>query len=206
MDSVRWLWLVAGALPTHGGHDAAAQILRRDAQDQCRRVGGAAERRAHLALCGEGARPLRQALHRRQHHPVRRRAVADRQRGCRAGLGARERRRRRDRPRHEGAADLGSGAAHAAGLHGGGRHQDARRISRASGSPPPAAASAASTGAWAAPSCARPASTSSDAQFIPSPTAGRLPGLIAGQIDGVALHPEDVYLAKKQKPTLNVLL
>ena len=40
-----------------------------------------------------------------------------------------------------------------------------------------------------------------DAQFIPSPTAGRLPGLIAGQIDGVALHPEDVFLAKKQKPT-----
>ena len=28
-----------------------------------------------------------------------------------------------------------------------------------------------------------------DAQFIPSPTAGRLPGLIANQIDGVALHP-----------------
>ena len=45
-----------------------------------------------------------------------------------------------------------------------------------------------------------------DAQFIPSPTAGRLPGLIAGQIDGVALHPEDVYLAKKQKPTLNSLV
>jgi ABC-type nitrate/sulfonate/bicarbonate transport system substrate-binding protein len=45
-----------------------------------------------------------------------------------------------------------------------------------------------------------------DAQFIPSPTAGRLPGLIAGQIDGVALHPEDVFLAKKQKPALNVLL
>ena len=48
--------------------------------------------------------------------------------------------------------------------------------------------------------------TVDDAQFIPSPTAGRLPGLIAGQIDGVALHPEDVYLAKKQKPTLNVLV
>ena len=32
-----------------------------------------------------------------------------------------------------------------------------------------------------------------DAQFISSATAGRLPGLIAGQIDGVALHPEDVY-------------
>jgi NitT/TauT family transport system substrate-binding protein len=45
-----------------------------------------------------------------------------------------------------------------------------------------------------------------DAQFIPSPTAGRLPGLIAGQIDAVALHPEDVYLAKKQKPGLNVLV
>src|SRR6267154_2596804 len=45
-----------------------------------------------------------------------------------------------------------------------------------------------------------------DAQFISSATAGRLPGLIAGQIDGVALHPEDVYLAKKQKPALNVLV
>ena len=45
-----------------------------------------------------------------------------------------------------------------------------------------------------------------DAQFISSATAGRLPGLIAGQIDGVALHPEDVYLAKKQKPTLNLLV
>jgi NitT/TauT family transport system substrate-binding protein len=45
-----------------------------------------------------------------------------------------------------------------------------------------------------------------DVQFIPSPTAGRLPALIAGQIDGVALHPEDIYLAKKQKPALNVLL
>src|SRR5438132_3455946 len=45
-----------------------------------------------------------------------------------------------------------------------------------------------------------------DAQFISAATAGRLPGLIAGQIDGVALHPEDVYLAKKQKPTLNLLV
>jgi ABC-type nitrate/sulfonate/bicarbonate transport system substrate-binding protein len=48
--------------------------------------------------------------------------------------------------------------------------------------------------------------TVEDAQFIPSPTAGRLPGLIANQIDGVALHPEDVYLAKKQKPSLNALV
>jgi ABC-type nitrate/sulfonate/bicarbonate transport system substrate-binding protein len=45
-----------------------------------------------------------------------------------------------------------------------------------------------------------------DAQFVSSATAGRLPGLVAGQVDGVALHPEDVYLAKKQKPTLNVLV
>ena len=35
--------------------------------------------------------------------------------------------------------------------------------------------------------------------------AGRLPGLVAGQIDGVSLHPEDVYLAKQQKPALNLL-
>jgi len=48
--------------------------------------------------------------------------------------------------------------------------------------------------------------TVDDAQFIASATAGRLPGLIAGQIDAVALHPEDVYLAKKQKPTLNLLV
>ncbi|HVY58602.1 MAG TPA: ABC transporter substrate-binding protein [Xanthobacteraceae bacterium] len=46
----------------------------------------------------------------------------------------------------------------------------------------------------------------SDAQFISSATAGRLPGLVAGQIDGVSLHPEDEFLAKKQKPSLNVLV
>jgi hypothetical protein len=45
-----------------------------------------------------------------------------------------------------------------------------------------------------------------DAQFISAATAGRLPGLLAGQTDGVALHPEDVYLARKQKPSLNVLV
>ena len=48
--------------------------------------------------------------------------------------------------------------------------------------------------------------TEADAQFIPSPTAGRLPGLIAGQIDGVALHPEDVFLARKQKDSLHPLV
>jgi ABC-type nitrate/sulfonate/bicarbonate transport system substrate-binding protein len=48
--------------------------------------------------------------------------------------------------------------------------------------------------------------TVDDAQFIPSATAGRLPGLLTGQIDGVALHPEDVFLARKAKPALNVLV
>jgi len=48
--------------------------------------------------------------------------------------------------------------------------------------------------------------TADDANFLASATAGRLPGLIANQIDGVALHPEDAYLAKKQKPTLNLLV
>src|SRR2546430_9581116 len=45
-----------------------------------------------------------------------------------------------------------------------------------------------------------------DAQFVSAAMAGRLPGLVAGQVDGVALHPEDVYLAKQQKPSLNLLL
>ena len=48
--------------------------------------------------------------------------------------------------------------------------------------------------------------TVNDAQFIPSATAARLPALIAGQIDGVALHPEDVYLAQKEKRGLHVLV
>ena len=44
-----------------------------------------------------------------------------------------------------------------------------------------------------------------DVQFISQGTAGRLPGLIAGQLNGVALHPEDVYLAQKEKPGVHVL-
>ena len=47
---------------------------------------------------------------------------------------------------------------------------------------------------------------SADASSFRLATAGRLPGLIAGQIDGVALHPEDVFLARKQKSTLNLLV
>jgi ABC-type nitrate/sulfonate/bicarbonate transport system substrate-binding protein len=45
-----------------------------------------------------------------------------------------------------------------------------------------------------------------DAQFVSAAMAGRLPGLIAGQVDGVSLHPEDVFLAQKQKPGLNPLV
>lgn len=47
--------------------------------------------------------------------------------------------------------------------------------------------------------------TVDDAKFIPQGTAGTLPGLLSGQIDGVALHPEDVYRASKQKPGIHVL-
>jgi NitT/TauT family transport system substrate-binding protein len=45
-----------------------------------------------------------------------------------------------------------------------------------------------------------------DVQFISQATAGRLPGLLAGQLNGVALHPEDVHLAQKEKPGLHVLV
>src|SRR5262252_4777507 len=47
--------------------------------------------------------------------------------------------------------------------------------------------------------------TVDDAQFISQGTAGRLAGLVAGQIDGVSLHPEDAMLAMKQKPGLHIL-
>jgi NitT/TauT family transport system substrate-binding protein len=45
-----------------------------------------------------------------------------------------------------------------------------------------------------------------DAQFISQGTAGRLPGFIAGQIDAVALHPEDVNLVLARKPGAHVLI
>ena len=44
-----------------------------------------------------------------------------------------------------------------------------------------------------------------DAQFISQGTAGRLPGFVAGQIEGVLLHPEDVYLVQQKKPGAHVL-
>lgn len=45
-----------------------------------------------------------------------------------------------------------------------------------------------------------------DAQFVAGDTAGRLPGLVAGQVDAVVLHPEDVYLALKERPGAHVLV
>ena len=48
--------------------------------------------------------------------------------------------------------------------------------------------------------------TVDDAQFVSQGLAGRLPGLVAGQLDGVSLHPEDVFLAQQQKSTLHPLV
>lgn len=48
--------------------------------------------------------------------------------------------------------------------------------------------------------------TVDDVQFVSQGTAGRLPGLVSGQLDGVALHPEDVFLARQQKPDAHVLV
>ena len=45
-----------------------------------------------------------------------------------------------------------------------------------------------------------------DVQFIAQDTAGRLPGFVAGQVDGVVLHPEDTFLALQQKPGAHVLV
>jgi NitT/TauT family transport system substrate-binding protein len=47
--------------------------------------------------------------------------------------------------------------------------------------------------------------TVDNAQFISQGTAGRLAGLVAGQIDAVSLHPEDAFMAMKQKPGLSIL-
>jgi NitT/TauT family transport system substrate-binding protein len=48
--------------------------------------------------------------------------------------------------------------------------------------------------------------TVDDVQFIAGATAGRLPGLVSGQINGVSLHPESVFLAKQKNPGLHVLV
>jgi NitT/TauT family transport system substrate-binding protein len=44
------------------------------------------------------------------------------------------------------------------------------------------------------------------ARFISQGTEGRLPGLLAGQLDGVLLHPEDVYVAEQKKPGTHSLI
>jgi len=48
--------------------------------------------------------------------------------------------------------------------------------------------------------------TVDDAQFISQGTAGRLPGLLTGQLDGVLLHPEDLHLAMEKKPGIHALV
>jgi ABC-type nitrate/sulfonate/bicarbonate transport system substrate-binding protein len=45
-----------------------------------------------------------------------------------------------------------------------------------------------------------------DVKFISGATAGRVPGLVSGQIDGVSLHPEDVYVARKKNPGVHALV
>jgi len=45
-----------------------------------------------------------------------------------------------------------------------------------------------------------------DVQFISQGTAGRLPGFIAGQIEAVALHPEDLHIVQQRKPGAHVLI
>jgi NitT/TauT family transport system substrate-binding protein len=48
--------------------------------------------------------------------------------------------------------------------------------------------------------------TADDAQFISQGTAGRLAGFIAGQIDAVALHPEDLPIVRERKPGAHSLI
>jgi NitT/TauT family transport system substrate-binding protein len=48
--------------------------------------------------------------------------------------------------------------------------------------------------------------TADDAQFISQGTAGRLPGFVAGQIEAVALHPEDLHIVQQRKPGAHVLM
>jgi ABC-type nitrate/sulfonate/bicarbonate transport system substrate-binding protein len=45
-----------------------------------------------------------------------------------------------------------------------------------------------------------------DATFLSAATAARMAGLVANQIDAVALHPEDLYLAQQKKPGIHALV
>jgi len=123
-----------------------------------------------------------------------------------AGLGDRQRPRRLDSAAASRCSRSGRCAAHAAGSMCAGRDSSRRPTSRASGCRRPAAASVAFNWRMGRAVLKSANLDVGDAQFIPSPTAGRLPGLIAGQIDGVALHPEDVFLAQQQKSALRPLV
>jgi len=48
--------------------------------------------------------------------------------------------------------------------------------------------------------------TVDDVKFVAQGTAGRLPGLVSGQIDAVGLHPEDFHLAIQKKPGIHSLV
>ena len=47
--------------------------------------------------------------------------------------------------------------------------------------------------------------TINDATMVSQGTAGRLPGFLAGQLDAVVAHPEDVFIAQQRKPGAHVL-
>ena len=144
-------------------------------------------------------------MHRRQHHPVRRRLLAGGVGGADPGQHLRDRERRPDRPRHEGQAGAGASRRGAAGLRG--RSEGIKGFGDLKGKRLSAAGGGVGSFNWriGREALRKAGLNVDDAQFISQGTAGRLAGLVAGQIDAVALHPEDVYLAMKQKPGLTIL-
>jgi len=143
--------------------------------------GVAAQCGAHRRLCGEGARHLRQALHRRQHHPVRRRLLAGRLGGAHPGQYLHHRQRRPDRPRHEGETGLGLAPKTPQAYVVSEKRQEFRRpqgkrLSAAGGGP-----SAASTGGSAARRSPRPGSRSRTPNSSRRAPPGRLPGSSPGR-------------------------
>jgi ABC-type nitrate/sulfonate/bicarbonate transport system substrate-binding protein len=100
--------------------------------------------------------------------------------------------------RHEGAADLGPRAAHAAGLHGAPDVKTAKDLKGKRLSATGGVASVASTGAWGREVLKTAGPHGRRRAVHRSADGGTAPGLVAGQIDGVALHPEDVFLARSR--------
>jgi NitT/TauT family transport system substrate-binding protein len=45
-----------------------------------------------------------------------------------------------------------------------------------------------------------------DVQFVAQGTAGRVPGIVGGQVDAVSLHPEDFHLAVQKNPAIHALV